>query len=1168
MSEQGRIKLSDEDITFLKNTSKKTEEEIKQIFDDFFEDFPSGKVEPNGVKKMMDSALPEKYTEDLGKHIFHVYDINGDGVIDFKEFMMVYYLMSEGSPEDVLSGVFRMFDLDGNGMISVVEVTRLVTTIFTFLKSESPELETEQFVAQTTFFEFDEDGDGRVSREEFVKSCLAHEDFTNKVTNRLVNILTSTPQTTSTKIKADECTSKLDKNRAQMTTDTKTKATNDSPKIASPTTTASTPTLDDEEVPPSSMPAKIPTASASPTTHAPTNEDNPASSTASVSISSVIPSPKANEPTTASPSTSASSAIADTASPITNTSAPSPTPSPIADPTSTPVAKKLPPTTVASPPVPTTSTTVTGKISPPSTTSASPATSSTIAPADKTSPPATDLASTPAATGSQSKTTSTLTPTAKVSTSTPENLSTIAPTTITSPPTASSSSTPTTTDSQSKTAPTSQSKTALTPSPTAKVSPPATLSTKAPTTKTSPPTTASSSIPSAVNTSQSKTDITQTPTFTPTAKAGPPTTNSTPTSEKTTSPTSTHTSKTKPPKTDTTVTPSVKPIQDKNINLINSSKVGDLLGVKKYLKEGADVMFTETSEEGMTAFLISAREGHEVIVKEFLNLKKIDINMKTKDGTTALMFAAEGGHVEIVMMLADRKAKLDMQNGMGWSALMYSAKNGHIDVLCMLLKRGANPNLVTPKNDSALMIAAHNCKSDIMKVLLASKFTASVDIQDEEGWSALMKACSTSDTNEESVSLLLEKGAKMDLVNQNNSTALMLAILCTRADIVTLLLKKGADVNLKNKQGENALEVAVRIGDESVLKALRGYYDSSETSQNLIEAARARRISRVNSYMSVGAELEFMDENGETAFHRSALLGHSEMMEAFLKHDVDVNLKTKTGWTALMWASEKGHIEIVRNLVSKGANVDCQHEDFGVTALMMAAREGMASVVSELLENNANVELKDKWGKSVKQWAGSRKINILLDSNNIKSKDKDGSELVEIAAKNGNIKVLNTLLKRGARYEGSKENAGDLIKRLCEVTASKSNEDKRLDEDVIIQTFDKLKQKEKKKSLNPKSKRLWKIIRNNLEKSKGRDNKKENKTIDISFDKSFDTVKANDREENKKVKGDLIEYHKSFDHVKENPKNSENVQEEDDSAYIEVDVKKVDIWNLESGESG
>ena len=164
---------------------------------------------------------------------------------------------------------------------------------------------------------------------------------------------------------------------------------------------------------------------------------------------------------------------------------------------------------------------------------------------------------------------------------------------------------------------------------------------------------------------------------------------------------------------------------------------------------------------------------------------------------------------------------------------------------------------------------------------------------------------------------------------------------------------------------------------------------------------------------------------------------------------------------------------------------------------------------------------------------------------------------MEIAAKNGNIKVLNTLLKRGARYERSKEDAGELIKRLCEVPASKSiKEDKKLDKENEIpydQTIDKLKEKEKKLSKSPKSKRFWKKIKNNLEKSKGREYKKENKTIDISFDKSFDN-----KEEIKNVKGDLIEYHKSFDNVKKTPpKNKGNIQEEDDYENVEVDERKV-----------
>ena len=61
----------------------------------------------------------------VSRHMFKIYDTNGDGVIDFKEFMTLYFMMSEGSPEEILSGIFRMFDDNGDGSITVDEMNKV-----------------------------------------------------------------------------------------------------------------------------------------------------------------------------------------------------------------------------------------------------------------------------------------------------------------------------------------------------------------------------------------------------------------------------------------------------------------------------------------------------------------------------------------------------------------------------------------------------------------------------------------------------------------------------------------------------------------------------------------------------------------------------------------------------------------------------------------------------------------------------------------------------------------------------------------------------------------------------------------------------------------------------------------------------------------------------------
>merc|ERR1712111_264062 len=98
------------------------EAQVKQAFDNFVTEHPNGKMKPKDFREMMEKALPGKDAKKMEKHVFRIYDTNNDGYIDFPEFMIIYFLMNEGSAHEVLSRICRVFDVNGDGTISMKEM--------------------------------------------------------------------------------------------------------------------------------------------------------------------------------------------------------------------------------------------------------------------------------------------------------------------------------------------------------------------------------------------------------------------------------------------------------------------------------------------------------------------------------------------------------------------------------------------------------------------------------------------------------------------------------------------------------------------------------------------------------------------------------------------------------------------------------------------------------------------------------------------------------------------------------------------------------------------------------------------------------------------------------------------------------------------------------------
>merc|ERR1711884_932111 len=176
-SKNGKPVLREEDVDSLVTTSGMTAQEVRDAFTGFLAEHPNGKMKPKDFRKLISSALPKKDAAKMEKHVFRIYDENGDGHVNFVEFMVVYTIMAGGDSEDILKKIFRLFDVNSDGSISKKEMKRLVKDMYGLLKREDPKLSAADLVAKSAFAEMDKDEDGKVTVEEFVIACLSEEDF-------------------------------------------------------------------------------------------------------------------------------------------------------------------------------------------------------------------------------------------------------------------------------------------------------------------------------------------------------------------------------------------------------------------------------------------------------------------------------------------------------------------------------------------------------------------------------------------------------------------------------------------------------------------------------------------------------------------------------------------------------------------------------------------------------------------------------------------------------------------------------------------------------------------------------------------------------------------------------------------------------------------------------
>lgn len=329
---------------------------------------------------------------------------------------------------------------------------------------------------------------------------------------------------------------------------------------------------------------------------------------------------------------------------------------------------------------------------------------------------------------------------------------------------------------------------------------------------------------------------------------------------------------------------------------------------------------------GETVLMTASRTGRSGPVRSLLN-KGASINAEDSNRQTAVMWAAAEGHAEVVQVLIDSGAEFRKPLSSGFTPLCFAVREGRRDVVRVLLAAGADVRAVMEperpggrsvrKGTSPLILAIENGHFELAADLLQ----AGADPNDQRSgytplhvltWvrkpnrgdgedgdpppigSGTMSSLQFARVLTESgadVNARLERGVSgKGRLSQKGATPFLMAADTADVPYLKLLLELGADPSIPNVDHSTPLMAAAGLGTSAP-------GEEAGTEEECLEAVRYLQ--------GLGADLNAVDDNGETAMHGAAYKNAPEVVRWLHQQGADIriwNRHNKYGWTPLLIA--------------------------------------------------------------------------------------------------------------------------------------------------------------------------------------------------------------------------------------------------------------------------
>ena len=406
---------------------------------------------------------------------------------------------------------------------------------------------------------------------------------------------------------------------------------------------------------------------------------------------------------------------------------------------------------------------------------------------------------------------------------------------------------------------------------------------------------------------------------------------------------------------------------------------------------------------------------------EFNSELSVKLNETDDSGRLPLDLSLELDEDGISRSLVEHKTNINQMNKEGETLLHLSVSRTDTKSALFLLEAGAQVNLTSTNERLAPLhlIAASKNENNLIKV----------------------------------AENVIERNADLNLQNSEGETALMVAVKHGNSEVFELLLSKGCNLELANTSGQTVLWYALQVTLDNDDKW------EDDTFASKLVAAGANPSSTCNSskdtilhslasggledaglfLVSVGCDVDAVNNGGETPLHIAGKHGLATLATALIVAGADPNIETNSYgrdvWrqTPLHLALEAGQEAVVTCLLEfsqPSPGLDTKLLDLNLknsaeeTPLSVALSHGFNHLAKQMIQSGSDVNVTDGSGMSLLLKAIMNKnlgaASFLLSNGaDINTRSPQGMTPLELAVRENAESIVEKLCGAGADMTSS-----------------------------------------------------------------------------------------------------------------------------------------------------